>query len=88
MTLLALESTVISHGLPYPQNIVAARRFEQIAREHGAEPRTVAVIHGELRAGLGEASKAMGTADQIATYAVVLGEAAKTVINVMAGSRK
>ena len=41
--LLALESTVISHGLPYPQNIAAARRFEQIAREHGAEPRTVAI---------------------------------------------
>ena len=48
----------------------------------------VAALIGELRAGLGEASKAMGTADQIATYAVVLGEAAKTVINVMAGSRK
>jgi len=54
MTLLALESTVISHGLPYPQNIAAARRFEQIAREHGAEPRTVAVIGGELRAGLSD----------------------------------
>jgi pseudouridine-5'-phosphate glycosidase len=52
---LALESTVISHGLPYPQNIAAARRFEQIAREGGAEPRTVAVIGGELRAGLSEA---------------------------------
>ncbi len=52
--LLALESTVISHGLPYPQNIAAARRFEQIAREHGAEPRTVAVIGGELRAGLSD----------------------------------
>jgi pseudouridine-5'-phosphate glycosidase len=52
--LLALESTVISHGLPYPQNIAAARRFEQIARQHGAEPRTVAVIGGELRAGLNE----------------------------------
>jgi pseudouridylate synthase len=52
--LLALESTVISHGLPYPQNITAARRFEQIAREHGAEPRTVAVIGGELRAGLSD----------------------------------
>ena len=48
----------------------------------------MAALTGELRAGLGEASKAMGTADQIATYAVVLGEAAKTVINVMAGSRK
>lgn len=43
---LALESTVISHGLPYPQNIAAARRFEQIARQYGAEPRTVAVIGG------------------------------------------
>ncbi|HSN74064.1 MAG TPA: pseudouridine-5'-phosphate glycosidase [Anaerolineae bacterium] len=53
--LLALESTVISHGLPYPQNIETARRLEQIAREHGAEPRTVAVIRGELRAGLDEA---------------------------------
>jgi pseudouridylate synthase len=53
--LLALESTVISHGLPYPQNIATARRLEQIAREHGAEPRTVAVLHGELRAGLDEA---------------------------------
>ena len=52
--LLALESTVISHGLPYPQNIAAARRFEQTAREHGAEPRTVAVIGGELRAGLSD----------------------------------
>jgi pseudouridine-5'-phosphate glycosidase len=52
---LALESTVISHGLPYPQNIAAARRFEQIARAQGAEPRTVAVIGGELRAGLSEA---------------------------------
>jgi pseudouridine-5'-phosphate glycosidase len=52
--LLALESTVISHGLPYPQNIAAAHRFEQIAREYGAEPRTVAVISGELRAGLSD----------------------------------
>ena len=53
--LLALESTVISHGLPYPQNLAAARRFEQIARDHGAEPKTVAVIRGALRAGLSEA---------------------------------
>lgn len=53
--LLALESTVISHGLPYPQNLAAARRFEQIARDHGAEPKTVAVIRGDLRAGLSAA---------------------------------
>lgn len=50
--LLALESTLISHGLPYPQNLETARRLEALAREHGAEPRTVAVINGQLRAGL------------------------------------
>lgn len=52
---LALESTVISHGLPYPQNLETARRLEAIAREHGAEPRTVAVLDGQLRAGLTDA---------------------------------
>ena len=50
--LLALESTLISHGLPYPQNLATAQRLEQIARDHGALPRTIAVINGELRAGL------------------------------------
>jgi pseudouridine-5'-phosphate glycosidase len=53
--LLALESTVISHGLPYPRNLETARRLEAIARHHGAEPRTLAVIDGEFRAGLGDA---------------------------------
>lgn len=50
--LLALESTVISHGLPYPQNLQTAQRLEQIAREHGVQPCTVAVIEGQLKAGL------------------------------------
>lgn len=53
--LVALESTVISHGLPYPQNLALAQEMEAIVRSHGAEPRTVAVIGGELRAGLSEA---------------------------------
>lgn len=53
--LVALESTVISHGLPYPQNLALAQEMETIVRTHGAEPRTVAVIGGELRAGLSEA---------------------------------
>jgi pseudouridine-5'-phosphate glycosidase len=52
---VALESTVISHGLPYPQNLALAREMESIVRSHGAEPRTVAIIGGELRAGLSEA---------------------------------
>lgn len=55
LPLLALESTVISHGLPYPRNLETARELERIARGHGAEARTVAVIAGELRAGLSDA---------------------------------
>lgn len=50
--LLALESTLISHGLPYPQNLTTAQRLEQVARDHGALPRTIAVMNGALRAGL------------------------------------
>lgn len=52
--ILALESTVIAHGLPRPQNSETARRLEQIVREAGATPATVAVIGGELCVGLGE----------------------------------
>ena len=49
---VALESTVISHGLPYPQNISLAQEMEAIVRRGGAEPRTVAILGGELVAGL------------------------------------
>ena len=49
---LALESTIISHGMPYPQNLETARLCEAEAREHGVEPATVAIIHGKLCAGL------------------------------------
>jgi pseudouridine-5'-phosphate glycosidase len=51
---VALESTVISHGLPYPQNVALAREMEEIVRAHGAEARTVGVIAGELLAGLND----------------------------------
>jgi pseudouridine-5'-phosphate glycosidase len=51
---VALESTVISHGLPYPQNLSLAREMENIVRSYGAEPRTVAILGGELRAGLSD----------------------------------
>ncbi len=54
MTRVALESTVISHGLPYPDNLKLAREMEEIIRRHGAEPATVGVIGGELIAGLSE----------------------------------
>ncbi len=49
---IALESTIISHGMPYPQNLETARLCEAEARKYGVEPATVAVIHGKLCAGL------------------------------------
>ena len=51
---VALESTVISHGLPYPHNLRLARRLEQTVRAQGAEPATIAVLAGQLRAGLND----------------------------------
>ena len=52
---VALESTVIAHGLPYPHNLRLARRLEARVREVGAEPATIAILGGELRAGLTDA---------------------------------
>ncbi|MCX6049144.1 MAG: pseudouridine-5'-phosphate glycosidase [Chloroflexi bacterium] len=49
---VALESTVISHGLPYPHNVALAQEMEQIIRAGGAEPRTIGIIQGELIAGI------------------------------------
>lgn len=50
--LVALESTVIAHGLPRPMNLTTAARLEQLVREEGAVPATVAILEGRLRAGL------------------------------------
>ncbi|MCR5017388.1 MAG: pseudouridine-5'-phosphate glycosidase [Bacteroidales bacterium] len=49
---VALESTIISHGMPYPQNVETALRVEAAIREAGAVPATIAVIGGKLKAGL------------------------------------
>lgn len=49
---VALESTIISHGMPYPDNVATALRVEQEIRDHGAVPATIAVIGGRLTAGL------------------------------------
>ena len=49
---VALESTIISHGMPYPQNVETALQVEQIIRDNGAVPATIAVIGGRLKAGL------------------------------------
>ncbi len=48
---VALESTIISHGMPYPQNVETALKVEQTIRENGAVPATIAVIGGQLKAG-------------------------------------
>ena len=49
---VALESTIISHGMPYPQNVETALKVEQIVRDNGAVPATIAILGGRLKAGL------------------------------------
>ncbi len=49
---VALESTIISHGMPYPQNVETAIEVENIVRKNGAIPATIAIIGGKLKAGL------------------------------------
>ncbi|HNJ27085.1 MAG TPA: pseudouridine-5'-phosphate glycosidase [Chitinophagaceae bacterium] len=49
---VALESTIISHGMPYPQNVETAWAVEQTVRENGAIPATIAIINGKCRVGL------------------------------------
>ena len=51
---VALESTIISHGMPYPQNAETAKKCEQIIRDNGAIPATIAIIKGEMIVGLNE----------------------------------
>jgi pseudouridine-5'-phosphate glycosidase len=52
---VALESTIISHGMPWPQNVETARAVEAEVRAHGAVPATIAVVDGRMKAGLGPA---------------------------------
>jgi pseudouridine-5'-phosphate glycosidase len=49
---VALESTIISHGMPYPQNVATALKVEAEVRAHGAVPATIAIVNGRLKAGL------------------------------------
>lgn len=49
---VALESTIISHGMPYPQNVEMAKKCEEIIRENGAIPATIAIINGRIKVGL------------------------------------
>ncbi len=51
---VALESTIISHGMPYPQNVEMAKRCEEIIRENGAVPATICIMDGKLKIGLSD----------------------------------
>ena len=51
---VALESTIISHGMPYPQNCETALKVEKVIRDNGAIPATIAILNGKLKVGLSE----------------------------------
>ena len=64
---VALESTIISHGMPYPQNVEMANKTEQIIRDNGAVPATIAVIDGKIQVGLNEEQlELLATAENVA----------------------
>ncbi|MBS7344438.1 MAG: pseudouridine-5'-phosphate glycosidase [Caryophanon sp.] len=67
LPVVALESTIISHGMPYPQNVQTAREVEQIIRENGAVPATIALIDGKIKIGLSDEELEMfGNASNVA----------------------
>lgn len=52
--IVALESTIISHGMPYPQNVEVAKKCERVVRDNGCTPATIAIIKGKIKIGLDE----------------------------------
>lgn len=65
--IVALESTIIAHGMPYPQNVATAREVEALIRLEGAVPATIAVFEGRIHVGLtAEELEQLGTAKQVA----------------------
>jgi pseudouridine-5'-phosphate glycosidase len=63
---VALESTIISHGMPYPQNIETARLLEKTVRENGAIPATIAILNGKICVGLDDQKiELLGTSKEI-----------------------
>ena len=86
--IVALESTIISHGLPRPTNLDVAREVEAIVREHGATPATIAVIDGSVHIGLSDAElETIATRDNILkassrdlAIAVAFGKSAATTV--------
>ena len=54
LPIVALESTIISHGMPYPTNVQTAREVEAIIRSYGAVPATIAILNGRIQIGLSD----------------------------------
>ena len=64
---VALESTIISHGMPYPKNVEMAKTVEQIIRDNGAVPATIAIMDGKFKIGLeAEDLELLATAENVA----------------------
>ncbi len=86
--LVALESTIISHGMPYPQNVQTAREVEALVRAHGAVPATIAVLDGKIRVGLndeqlellGQSPDAMKLSRRDLPYALANGRIGATTV--------
>src|SRR5699024_10061860 len=65
--IIALESTIISHGMPYPQNVDMAKKVEQIVRDNGGVPATIAIIDVTIKVGLNdEELELLASADDVA----------------------
>ena len=88
LPLVALESTIISHGMPYPQNVQTAREVEAIIRAAGAVPATIAVLGGKIRIGLteaelellGQSPEAMKVSRRDLPYALASGKIGATTV--------
>ncbi|MEO6277715.1 pseudouridine-5'-phosphate glycosidase, partial [Roseateles sp.] len=85
---VALESTIIAHGMPWPQNLETAREVEDVIRAEGAVPATIAVIGGRVRVGLtndeltqlAQAPDAMKLSRRDLPYAIATGQLGATTV--------
>lgn len=65
--IVALESTIISHGMPYPKNVETARLVEKLIRDNGAVPATIAIMDGKIKVGLSnDELEGLGNSDNVA----------------------
>src|SRR5579872_1355737 len=85
---VALETTIVTHGMPYPENVATARSLESAIRAEGAVPATIAVMGGAVRVGLSESElEALATAKGVLklsrndlAYAIATGQAGATTV--------